>query len=379
MRHCGDILKTGAGKSSWRRLGHPGAANLCITSKMLRKNQRAHPRRSRTFCQSKCRVRPTHPLAFKHARPKKVAITHPERSILCVSTTISLAANFCCALKERGLKMATKFVLESMNIAVSKTKSFTFFFDGNGKITAGNGTFENPVPNSFSLRQIADCPFATSTCKRECYVHGLKKAEPEIYEAYEANSKALREILENHDYMKIVAEAFAYWIVRRCPDGFRWHVSGDIISQAHAKFIESVCVLARLVPFWIYTRSFDYALPLMWVPNLTVNLSADEININRAIAIANKFGLRICYMVVNMDDPSLKKLPDSSVIMPSYELRGRVFDDPKQAPWWQSLTARQKRMVCPPDFFGQSEKRRCGPCKKCLVKYCAARSFPVGA
>ena len=49
------------------------------------------------------------------------------------------------------------------------------WIDGNGKITAGNGTLEEPKPNAFSLVQVEDCPGATSSCKTACYVHNLQE------------------------------------------------------------------------------------------------------------------------------------------------------------------------------------------------------------
>lgn len=262
--------------------------------------------------------------------------------------------------------MATKFSLAKLDVKMFDERCLSFYFDGNGKITRENGSFDNPVPNAFSLVQVEDCPFATSTCKSVCYVHRLEKAKAEIHSAYKHNSRVIREVLENEHYFYGTVLAFSNWIREHCFKGFRWHVSGDIISLKHALFIRGVCDATLEVPFWIYTRSFAYLRPLLFptTKNLVINLSADRDNLAQAMFWHKDFGLRICYLTVDGEVP---ELPNGSVIFPSHELRGRDLPNPKDAPWWQMLNSRNRRMVCPPDFFGQSEKLRCGSCKKCLV------------
>ena len=261
--------------------------------------------------------------------------------------------------------MKTKFALAQLSVTMPDGNIITFWFDGNGKITVGNGTFVKPTANSFSLVQVQDCPFATPICKSVCYVHRLEKAEQEVHEKYQHNSRVIREVLADPAYRTIVEEKFALWIQQNCPFGFRWHVSGDIISFTHACFIRSVCDKAPNVPFWIYTRSFPYIKPLLDAKNLVINLSADKDNWHKALELHKDLKLRICYMTVEGKVP--QDLPRGSVIFPSHELRGRDLLNPISAWWWQSITPEQKQMVCPPDFFGQSERWRCCPCKKCLV------------
>lgn len=263
--------------------------------------------------------------------------------------------------------MSTKFALAKLDMTASDGSPFTFYFDGNGKITRENSSFDGPVPNAFSLVQVQDCPFATPLCKSVCYVHKLEKAEEEVHAAYKHNSVTIRKVLERKILFWDAVLAFSDWIQKHCPRGFRWHVSGDIISEKHALFIGEVCKNTPSVPFWIYTRSFAYLQPFIHprLENLIINLSADKDNYQQALLMHRDFGLRICYLTVAGEVPN--DLPDDSVIFPSYELRGRDLHSPKEAPWWKSLNPRQRKMVCPPDFFGQSEKLRCGPCKKCLI------------
>lgn len=265
--------------------------------------------------------------------------------------------------------MLTKFALNRISVPMSDGKVFVFWFDGNGKVTYSNGSFDNPVANSFSLVQIRDCPFATETCKSVCYVHGLEVAEAEIHSKYYENSRTIREVLNNFHYKEVVVGAFAEYIIKNCSGGFRWHISGDILSADYATFIKLVCWTSQNVRHYIYTRSFEYIAPLINLSNLVLNLSADQDNYKEALILHRRFGLRICYLTIEGEIPA--DLPDGSVLFPAYNLRGRNLLKPTQALWWQLLSSHQKKMVCPPDFFGQSESFRCGPCKKCLKKYSA--------
>ena len=263
--------------------------------------------------------------------------------------------------------MPTKFALAKLDMAASDGAPFTFYFDGNGKVTRENGYFDKPVPNAFSLVQVQDCPYATPLCESVCYVHKLEKAEEEIHAAYRQNSVTIKKILENDVWFWSGVYTFSDWISKNCPKGFRWHNSGDIVSIEHAVFVREVCVNAPSVPFWIYTRSFPYILPLLdpLPKNLVINLSADKDNYSEAFRLHRRFRLRICYLTVAGEVPY--DLPDGSVIFPSYELRGRDLPCPTDAPWWKFISKRERQMVCPPDFFGQSENLRCGPCQKCLI------------
>ncbi len=261
--------------------------------------------------------------------------------------------------------MPTAFSMAPLVVSPDKSSPpKTFWFDGNGKITLGNGTFARPSPNAFSLVQVQDCPFATPECISVCYVHRLERAEQNVHRAYRHNSRAIREALADPSLRRATERAFAAWIATHCRHGFRWHVSGDIFSREYAEFIGAVCRATPTVRFWIDTRSFPYLAPILGIPNLVVNLSADKDNWEGALWLHREFGLRLCYLTVDGTVPSL---PEGSVIFPSHELRGRDLANPLDAPWWQSLSKAERRMVCPPDFFGQSEHLRCGPCKKCLV------------
>ena len=248
--------------------------------------------------------------------------------------------------------------------------------DGNGKITAGNGTLDHPRPNAFSLLQIDDCPGATEVCKRGCYVHNLEKHAPETHALYRHNSRQIRGILDDTrvdghgTYANSWAGYLGWWINTHASRGFRWHVSGDVFSPKYARWIADVCRYSPHVRHWIYTRSHmpgtGMLAPLLPVAtvnggNLALNLSCDADNYVTARLVARQHGLRLCYMTVDGQVPP--DLPEGSVIFPDYALRGGTTwgED-----WFGELSPQYKSFVCPVDYHGKSETRRCGPCARCL-------------
>lgn len=275
-----------------------------------------------------------------------------------------------------------------------------FYLDGNSKITVGNGTYAEPAPNAFSLPAASvenalpldrvamghGCPGSTEVCRESCYVRGLAKHSPELYARYQRNASTLASLLRMPAMAFRAALALATWIRAHAPEGFRWHVSGDVWNREHAVWIVNVCMLAPAVRFWIYTRTLDVVGTLRSANNLAVNVSADRDNYAEARRVALETGARLTYLVhaddANPRDPCAvntekykgcqgctgvpRDLPLHSVIFPDYALRGRDLADPTTSPWWQSLTHEQRAMVCGTDFFGQSDHHRCGPCRKCL-------------
>lgn len=257
-------------------------------------------------------------------------------------------------------------------------------FDGNGKITAGNGTLDAPKPNAFSLVQIDDCPQSTPTCRKSCYVHNLEAAQKSTHDLYRHNSKTIREILADPFLADAWALNVATWIATNAAGGFRWHVSGDVYSLEYARWIADVCRESPTVDHWIYTRSFDFLAPLAEVStprggNLAINLSCDADNYAAACEASVKFGasattkasraaahlqpLRLNYLTV---DGVVPDLGADDVIFPDYALRPRQFKTFEESPWWQTITPFQRGLVCPADAVGKSEKIRCGPCSRCL-------------
>lgn len=253
----------------------------------------------------------------------------------------------------------------------------TFLYvDGNGKVTRDNGTLAEPQPNAFSLVQVETCPASTPTCRKACYVHNLQTAQGTVWDLYRHNTEEIKKVLADPALSAWWATKLAKWVGEHAAGGFRWHVSGDVFSFQYACWIADVCAAAPQVPFWIYTRSFQFLSPLADVGtlrggNLAINLSADADNYSAAVAAAEQFGsedgperLRICYLTVDGTVPGLEK---DDVIFPDYALRPRAVPTLAESEWWQGLTPSQRGLVCPVDAFGKAENRRCGPCTRCLL------------
>jgi len=245
------------------------------------------------------------------------------------------------------------------------------WIDGNGKITWRNGTLDAPKPNAFSLLQIDDCPHSTPTCRAGCYVHNLEKHAPATHALYRHNSQRIREILADPTLAEEWAHVLGSWISFNAAGGFRWHVSGDVFSMAYACWIADVCEYSMGVRHWIYTRSFPFVPALRTAPNLTVNLSADRDNWGLAEqCVRRNPGTRICYMTSD-GEVQTGILTYGDVIFPDYNLRDGTEEG---RAWFESLAPVHKQMVCPVDYAGKAEERRCGPCPRCL--YPASTELP---
>lgn len=242
-----------------------------------------------------------------------------------------------------------------------------FTIDGNSKITALAGCVEAPEPNALSLPPVATCPGATRACMATCYVRGLAKQAPALHAKYAENLRLLLAVLLEADEGAAAADALGAWVASRIGAGgyFRWHVSGDVINAAHARWIVRVCGASPNVHHWIYTRTLPAVPLLCCAANLAVNVSADADNADAAIPLARANGARVAWLA--RLDEELPPLEPGDVIFPDYPCRGRDLADPTTAPWWRALEPAQRRLVCPADFFGQSTRDRCGPCARCLL------------
>lgn len=246
--------------------------------------------------------------------------------------------------------------------------------DGNQKVSGWE-----PRPNAFSLPEIASCPYRTPTCEKACYVHGLRKHRPDIADLYEHNATAIREIVRSYCGGQIWSWELANWVNANCLEtGFRWHVSGDIFSPEYAAWIARVVFRTPEVTHWIYTRSFPLLAPLLPYSaerggNLAINLSADRDNYWLARRTANEHGLRVCYLTSDGTVPD--DLREGDVVFPDYGLRERDLSPAVargESVWYQSLGPVATAGLCPADFYGKSERRRCSPpggggCSKCTV------------
>lgn len=273
----------------------------------------------------------------------------------------------------------TKFCAEK----IESLDGLYIWVDGNGKITAGRGSLLAPKSNAFSLVQIETCPMRTPSCERGCYVHNLEREAPNTHALYRHNTDTIRRALDFMPEGEVslkgerLANALIGWITENCSgQDFRWHVSGDVFSASYAAWVRGVVADTPDVRHWIYTRSFHLTDPLLRLPNLELNLSADRDNLWLARRYHAQTGKRICYFASG-DEASgseldnnellarLESLPDGSVIFPDYPLRGKG-----PGSLWEMLGTeghRERKMLCPVDAFGKSETNRCGPCRRCMV------------
>lgn len=230
--------------------------------------------------------------------------------------------------------------------------------DGNQKITAGNGTYNDPVANAFSLPAIVSCPKRTVVCEAACYVANLKAANPSLHAAYAENLRLVSDELADPNASGDLEVLLSRYIVEQCPSGFRWHVSGDIFSEEYARSIMFTALLSLSVRHWIYTRSFDWAVKyLADVSNLALNFSVDAENLTQEVVDLAKGRARLCYLARAGD--AVPELPHGSVIFPDYALRGDLE-------WFERLSKKQQAMVCPVDWLGKSAENRCGICRRCI-------------
>ncbi len=159
---------------------------------------------------------------------------------------------------------------------------------GNAK---GANSFGLPSGLAFS------CPGATSFCERICYAGKLEK----VYKGVKAI------IIHNWNLLKDADEAtmtnligamideFVIETEKQIAKGvkasfdFRIHWDGDFFSREYASAWATVIQDFPTVNFWVYTRSFTPETNvidiLADIPNLTVYLSADPVNIDLANAV----------------------------------------------------------------------------------------------
>ena len=74
-------------------------------------------------------------------------------------------------------------------------EGYKFWIDGNSKVTANNGTFENPAANAFSLPHLITCPDKTRRCAKACYVNELKEYSPATYSKFQINHQTIQAVL----------------------------------------------------------------------------------------------------------------------------------------------------------------------------------------
>lgn len=177
----------------------------------------------------------------------------------------------------------------------SKDRKVTNIVSPNGKTANGANSFGLPSGTAFS------CPGATSFCEKICYAGKLEKIYSGVRDILLHNWNLLKDssvremqILLNDMMSEFVAETDKQNAKGKDASyDFRIHWDGDFFSREYAIAWANVIRCYPEVNFWVYTRSFTGPVNvidiLAGIPNLTVYLSADPVNINEANAVAAQY------------------------------------------------------------------------------------------
>jgi len=147
---------------------------------------------------------------------------------------------------------------------------------------------------------------------------------------------------------------------------YRIHWSGDIFNEEYAKALASAMQLNSDIHFWGYTRSF-FAVPhLCNLPNFTLYLSLDPVNIVQGLMVFAEHkrynnNLQFCYMSPNNEFEAHlgrvnEMLKEENNLRKAwgYPLKTVVFDTVLRA--------------CPVDAGKLELENGCSKCRKCLSK-----------
>jgi protein gp88 len=139
------------------------------------------------------------------------------------------------------------------------------------------------VANSFGLPAFLSCPEFTNWCKQVCYAANLERVFTSANRLVNHNLTLLKACGSNVKAMTtLLTELVGSVKWHGTARVFRWHWDGDLFSRPYTAAVASTCQAFPDIQFWLYTRSFDYVPLLVDIPNLTVYLSTDEYNIDKA-------------------------------------------------------------------------------------------------
>lgn len=186
-----------------------------------------------------------------------------------------------------------------MTLTRSKDRKVANAVSPNGKTAVLANAFGLPSGTAYS------CPGATSFCERICYAGKLEKIykgvknvivsnyETLLYADYLMGVKGMEALIADM-VMEFVAETRIRQSKGKAATlDFRIHWDGDFFSRDYAQAWVNVIREYSEVQFWVYTRSFTDDINvvdiLAGIPNLTVYLSADPVNIDLANKVAAEY------------------------------------------------------------------------------------------
>jgi hypothetical protein len=187
----------------------------------------------------------------------------------------------------------------TLTLTRSKDRKVTNAVSPNGKTAVLANAFGIPSGTAFA------CPGATSFCERICYAGKLEKIYKGVKNVLVSNFETLlyAEYLDGITGMEYLIRDMVQDFVNECDArvmkgkpvsyDFRIHWDGDFYSRAYATAWANVIREFAHVNFWVYTRSFTdecFVIDILAdIPNLTVYLSADPVNIDLANEVANRY------------------------------------------------------------------------------------------
>ena len=152
------------------------------------------------------------------------------------------------------------------------------------------------------------CPGVTSAC-RDCYAGGLEAAYPAFRRGMAENLDALHH-LYGCGGVALVGRVLADVVrhsatAQRARDVvrpvWRWHSSGDVFADWYARAIVRAVDATPDVEHWMYTRTLSAVGILKRARGLSVYVSADSENVERATRVAVRHGVPLAMLA---DDPA---------------------------------------------------------------------------
>jgi hypothetical protein len=195
-----------------------------------------------------------------------------------------------------------------MTLTRSKDRKVTNGVNKGGNAPTIANAFGLPAGDRYS------CPGMTSFCGKICYANKLEKIYSGVKRVMLDNFQQLvyADYLHGVDGMVALLSPMVKDFVRDSDKrgaslDFRIHWDGDFFSESYAQAWAEVVRYFPHVRFWVYTRSFTddlNVLPIIaGIPNLTVYLSADPVNIALANQRAGEYpDLKIATVADTFDD-----------------------------------------------------------------------------
>lgn len=195
-----------------------------------------------------------------------------------------------------------------------------------------------PLPSG-PIEHGGSCPGATSAC-RDCYAAGLEAAYTAFRRGCSDNLAALQHLygcggvaLVGRVLADVVRHSEraqrARGVVR---PAFRWHSSGDVFADWYARAIVRAVDQTPDVEHWVYTRTLSAVGILKRARGLSVYVSADFDNVERAARAAARHGVPVA-MLANDSQHAVALWGRAVAAAPGVADRGGAVVCPAAGKW----------------------------------------------